>query len=164
MARPDGQPTTRYHIKCYYPRRYTAVHDAQSESRSAEKEAILVTLRRLLDTVAGRDKRGMSELLMPEGSATQSRDHQISHTQLRGFPERMPGGSARLEERFYNPVVHVADDIAVVYGKYDCLVDGEVHHWGTNTLSFVRQGAGWRISAIADTARTGSRPRDWGAA
>jgi hypothetical protein len=139
------------------------VDDAKSQSRTVEEEAILATLGRLLDTVASRDKRGMSELLVPEGSATQSRDHQISHTQLRDFPEKMPGGTTRLEERFYNPLVHVADDIAVVYAKYDFLVDGEVHHWGTNILSFVKQGTTWRVSAIADTARTGPRPKDWGA-
>jgi hypothetical protein len=137
--------------------------DAHSQNHTVAEEAVLATLGRLLNTVASRDKRGMRELLIPEGSATQSRDHQISHTQLRDFPEKMPGGTARLEERFYNPVVQVADDIAVVFAKYDFMVDGEVDHWGTNILSFVRQGTAWRVSAIADTARTSSRPEDWGA-
>lgn len=139
------------------------MHDKQSPSHAVEEEAVLATLGRLLDTVTSRDKAGMGELFIPEGSASQSRDHQISHTQLRDFPEMMPGGTHRLEERFYNPRVHVADDIAVVYAKYDFLVDGEVHHWGTNILTFVKQGTTWRVSAIADTARTGPRPKDWGA-
>jgi hypothetical protein len=52
------------------------------------------------------------------GHAIQSRDHQISHTPLRNFPE-MPGGTARLEERFYNPLVRVDDDIAMVWAHYD---------------------------------------------
>lgn len=141
----------------------TIVDDKRSQSHAAEEEAVLATVGRLLDTVAGRDKAGMSELFIPEGSATQSRDHQISHTQLRDFAEMMPGGRQRLEERFYNPLVHVADNIAVVCAKYDFLVDGEVHHWGTNILTFVKEGTAWRVSAIADTARTGSRPEDWGA-
>lgn len=141
----------------------TTADDKQPKSDAVEAKAVLATLGRLLDTVASRDKAGMSELLIPDGSATQSRDHQISHTQLRDFPEKMPGGTDRLEERFYNPLVHVADDIAVVYAKYDFLVDGEVHHWGTNILTFVKQGTTWRVSAIGDTARTDPRPRDWGA-
>jgi hypothetical protein len=100
----------------------------------------------------------MSEILIPEGCATQSRDHQISHTRLRDFPEKMPGGTERLEERFYNPLVRVDDDIAMVWAQYDFLVGGEVHHWGTNILSFLKQDGRWRVSAIADNGRSGPRP------
>jgi hypothetical protein len=137
--------------------------DVTSQSRTTEEEAVLATLGRLLDTVARRDRRGMNELLVPEGSATQSRDHEITHTRLCDFAEKMPVGASRLEEVFHHPVVHVADDIAVVYARYDFLIDGQVHHWGTNILNFLKQGTAWRVSAIADTARTGPRPENWGA-
>jgi hypothetical protein len=111
--------------------------DARSDRSTAEEEeVILATVQSLLDTVANRDKEGMSEILIPEGCATQSRDHQISYTRLQDFPEKIPGGTERLEERFYNPLVRVDDDIAMVWAQYDFLVGGEVHHWGTNILSF----------------------------
>jgi ketosteroid isomerase-like protein len=90
---------------------------------------ILGTVQRLLDTVANRDKDGMRKILLPEGQAIQSRDHQISCTPLRDLPEKITGGTARLEERLYNPLVRVDDDIAVVWAHYDFLVDGDVHHW-----------------------------------
>jgi hypothetical protein len=95
--------------------------------------------------IAHRDKEGMSELLVPEGCATQSRDHRISQTPLRDFPQKMPEGTARLEERFYNPRVLIDDDIAMVWAHYDFLVDGEVHHWGTNILSLLKQDGQWRL-------------------
>ncbi len=38
---------------------------------------------------------------------------------------------------------------------------GDVHHWGTNILSFLKQDGRWRVSAIADNGRTGPRPVDW---
>jgi hypothetical protein len=118
-------------------------------------------VQRLLDTVAKRDFQTMREILLPEGCAVQSRDHRVSHTRLCDFPEKMPGGTARLEERFYNPLVRIDDDIAVVWAHYDFLVDDEVHHWGTNILSFLKQDGRWRVSSVADNGRTGPRPEDW---
>jgi uncharacterized protein (TIGR02246 family) len=138
--------------------------DTRSERSTAQKrEVILATVQRLLDSIANRDKAGLSEILVPEGSATLSRDHQVSHTQLRDFPEKMPEGTSRMEERFHDVLVRIDDDVAVVLAQYDFLVDGEVHHWGTSILSFLEQDGQWRICAIADTGRSGPRPRNWGA-
>lgn len=129
-------------------------------STAEEEKVILATVQRLLDTMANRDKEGMSEILVPEGWAIQSRDHQISRTSLRDFPEKMPGGTERLDERFYNPLVRVDDDIAMVWAEYDLRVGGEVHHWGTNILIFLKQDGQWRVSAIADNGRSGPRPEE----
>jgi hypothetical protein len=138
--------------------------DTRSERSAAEEEDVILTIvQRLLDTIANRDKAGMSEILVPEGCATLSRDHQVSHTQLRDFPEKMPGGTSRMKERFYNVLVRIDDDVAVVLAKYDFLVDSEVHHWGTSILNFLKQDGQWRICAIADTGRSGPRPGNWGA-
>ena len=57
----------------------------------ADEKVVLATVQRLLDTVEKRDKEGMGRILLPEGSAIQSRDHQVSYTQFRDFPEKMPG-------------------------------------------------------------------------
>lgn len=143
------------------------MNDAGYKPRAAGAEAgeeeriVLATVQRLLNTIARRDKDEMSKMLLPEGHAVQSRDHQISHAKLADFAEKMPGGTARLDERFYNPLVRVDDDIAMVWAHYDFLVDGKVHHWGTNILSFLKQDGHWRVSAIADNGRTGPRPEDW---
>jgi hypothetical protein len=85
-----------------------------------------------------------------------SRSPDKSHV-IEGLPgeERMPGGSARLAERSYNPVVFIDDDIAMVWAQYDFLIDGKAYHWGTNNLSLLKQNGHWRVSAIADNGRTG---------
>lgn len=127
----------------------------------ADVRDVLDTLSRLLDCVANRDREGMGQLLVPGGSAVQSRDHHVSCTPFTEFPDLMPGGTARLQERFYEPLVRVDDDIAMVWAHYDLLVDGDVHHWGTNILSFVKQDGRWRVSAVADNGRTGARPANW---
>jgi hypothetical protein len=73
----------------------------------------------------------------------------------------MPTGDAALEERFHHSLVRVDDDVAGVWSRYDVFVDGEVHHWGTNVLSFLKQDGRWRVSAVADNGRIGPRPADW---
>jgi hypothetical protein len=73
----------------------------------------------------------MRAILLAEGLATQSRDHVVTRTPLREFPEKMPVGPLRL------------------------FVNGEVYHWGTNILSFLNQDDEWRVSGIADNGRTG---------
>jgi len=93
----------------------------------------------------------------------QSRDHVVSRTPLGEFAEKLPSGPDRVEERFYHPLVRVDDDIAMVWARYDFFVNGEVHHWGTNIISFLKQDGQWRVSGIADNGRTGPRPADWGA-
>lgn len=126
-----------------------------------DERAVLDSLYKLLETVTTRDNEGMRQLLVPDGCAVQSRDHHVTFTALRDFPDKIPGGTAQLEERFYEPLVRVDDDIAMVWAHYDFLVDGEVHHWGTNIVSFLKQNSRWRVSAIVDNGRTGARPTDW---
>ncbi|HEX4223082.1 MAG TPA: hypothetical protein VHZ97_12005 [Pseudonocardiaceae bacterium] len=132
-----------------------------ADTATEEREAVLKTVQALLDTIPPRDGAALRELLVPGGSAVRSRDDQIICTPLVDFPNQLPGGTEVLAELFYNPVVLVDDDIAVVWARYDFLVDGKVHHWGTNILSLLKRDGRWRISAIADNGRTGPRPEGW---
>lgn len=132
--------------------------DAVTITSEGDVHEVLNTLYRLLDCVANRDKEDMKQLLVPGGSAVQSRDHQVVCTPFRDFPDLMPDGTSRLEERFHEPLVRVDDDIAMVWAHYDFLVDGEIHHWGTNILSFMKQDGRWRVSSVTDNGRTGPCP------
>ena len=127
-----------------------------------DQQEVLAVVDRLLDTVAQKDRDGMRAILLADGLATQSRDHVVTRTRLREFPDTMPVGPDRLAERFHDPLVRVDDDIAMVWARYDFLVNGELHHWGTNILSFLKQDGQWRVSGIADNGRTGPRPAAWG--
>lgn len=127
---------------------------------TAERE-VLDVIARLLDTVARRDKAEMRELLLPGGVSVRSRDHVVTLVPFETFPDLMPSGTSTLEERFHDPLVRVDDDIAMVWAHYDFLVDGEVHHWGTNIVSLLKSEGRWRVSGITDNGRTGARPEGW---
>jgi hypothetical protein len=132
-----------------------------ADSATDERQAVLDTVRTLLDTIPARDRARMRPLLVPGGSAVRSRDEQVICTPLAEFPDQMPGGTAELEERLYQPTVLIDADIAMVWARYDFLVDGQVHHWGTNIISLLKRDGRWRISAIADNGRTSPRPDGW---
>jgi Putative lumazine-binding len=126
-------------------------------SSPAEERAVLAALRALLDAISRRDKAAMREILMPDGGSTHVRDGRVFHMRLRDEPDRWAVGTARLEERIYEPLIRVDENIAMVWVAYDFLVDGEVHHWGTNIVSFLKQGERWLVSGIADNGRSGPR-------
>lgn len=132
-----------------------------ADGATDERQSVLDTVQALLDTIPTRDRAGMRELLIPGGSAVRSRDEQVICTPLAEFPEQMPDGTTALEERFYQPTVLIEADIAMVWARYDFLIDGQVHHWGTNILSLLKRDGHWRISAIADNGRTSPRPDGW---
>lgn len=132
-----------------------------ADGATDERQAVLDTVQALLDTIPARDRAGMRALLVPGGSAVRSRDEQVICTPFEEFPDQMPGGTTALEERFYQPTVLIDDDIAMVWARYDFLVDGQVHHWGTNIVSLLKRDGRWRISAVADNGRASPRPDGW---
>lgn len=101
-----------------------------ADTATEEREAVLATVQALMDTIPPRDGAAMRELLVPGGSAVRSRDDTVLCTPLADFPNQLPGGTEAMEERFYQPVVLIDADIAMVWTRYDFLVDGQVHHWG----------------------------------
>jgi hypothetical protein len=130
-------------------------------SAEQDRQSVLDTVARLLDTVARRDKAAMRELLHPGGVAVRSRDHVELCTPFPEFPDLIPGGDSVLEERFYDPLVRVDDDIAMVWAHYDFFVGTQVHHWGTNIVSLLKREGRWLVSGIADNGRTTGRPDGW---
>jgi hypothetical protein len=68
------------------------------------------------------------------------------------FAERVGRPSkTRIEERIYDPIIHIDGDLAVVWAPFDFLVDGKVDHCGTDLFNLVRVDGKWLIASVADT-------------
>jgi hypothetical protein len=126
---------------------------------TADEQAVHAVLLGVLDTIGRSDKAAMCALLDPLGWAAHSRDGRVFHERLWDLPERLPE-AGRIEERIYDPLVHVDDDIAMIWCAYDVYLDGEPQHWGTNIVSFIKKDGRWRICGITDNGRSGPRPVD----
>jgi Putative lumazine-binding len=143
------------------------LNQSTTQQMPDDETAVRTVVKRLLGTIADRDPATMREILMADGGATQVRDGVVAQTRLGDLPDVIARGElftgpSRLEERFYDPLIRIDENIALVWAHYDYLTDGAVHHWGTNILSLLKQDGVWRVSNIADNGRSGPRPPDWG--
>lgn len=126
----------------------------------AEEAAVLATLHELLDAFTRRDKPAMLQTMMTDGAAVHSRDGQVSRRRLQDITDRLPPENSTHEERLHDPLIRVDDDIAMAWAPYDYFADGELSHWGTNIVTFLKIDGRWLVSGIADNGRTTPKPID----
>ena len=129
-----------------------------AKAESAEESAVIAPLQGLLDGLAKRDKAAMSAQLLPGGTATLMRNGKPVQMTFDAFVERLstPGTDTRVE-RIYDPLVRIDDNIAIVWARYDFVLNGKVDHCGTDIVNLVRVDGHWLISFMSDTSRVGCK-------
>jgi hypothetical protein len=78
----------------------------------------------------------------------------IQYSPVDGFVTSIGRSGGRLDERIYDPQVHVDDNIAVVWAPYTLYVGGAIQHCGVDLIDFLRINGEWKITQLADTRRT----------
>ena len=66
----------------------------------------------------------------------------------------MTPGAERYEERLISPAVEIDGDIAMIWGHYVFLIDGNRRHCGTDHFDLVRKDGGWKIVNATWSSRT----------
>ena len=118
---------------------------------TTEEQAVLAPINGLFDAMASHDKEAARAQLLPGGMITLKRNDQILQLHFDSFVDHL-GGTDRIEERIHDPLVHIDDDIAVVWVPYEFLVDGKIHHCGTDIANLVYRNGRWLISGLADNS------------
>ncbi len=118
------------------------------------------TLDRLFAGMAAGDSTGMAALFAP-GATLQSlvTDAQGVTTLTPGsIPNWLAGvagaGAGVLVEQLHYTEVRTDGALATAWTPYTFLLNGEVHHCGTNAFQLVEQDGRWRIAHIIDTRTT----------
>jgi hypothetical protein len=126
---------------------------------SAEEKAVIAPLQALLDGLAKRDKALMAAQVFPGGTATLMRNGKPLQMGFDAFVERLaqPGTDTR-EERIYDPFVRIDDNIAIVWTRFDFLLNGKVDHCGTDVVNLVKVDGKWLIAFLGDTSRSNCTP------
>ena len=122
-----------------------------------DEQAVVAPLQKLFDGMAKHDKEAVREQLLPGGMITLKRNQQILQLHFDAFVDHL-GGTDRIEERIHDPLVHIDDDIAVVWVPYEFLVDGKVHHCGTDVANLVHRDGRWLIAGLADNSHENCKP------
>lgn len=63
------------------------------------------------------------------------------------FAERVGKGKTQIEERIHDPLVHIDNDLAMVWARFESRVDGKVDHCGTDSFNLVRTRGKWMIAS-----------------
>lgn len=67
--------------------------------------------------------------------------------------EKITSSPDRFEERMPHPLVRIDHNIAMVWGAYEVLRNGQPDHCGTNIFTLVRRDGRWIIAGVADNSR-----------
>lgn len=122
-----------------------------------EEKAVFAPFQALLDTLPQRDYEQIRQHLLPGGMATVIRNGQPTQLHFDAFIDRLQHlplpPNVKAEETVHDVIIHVDDDIAVIWAPYNVLVAGKIDHCGTNVFTLLRRDGRWLISNIADNSR-----------
>jgi Putative lumazine-binding len=121
---------------------------------TAEQQAVLAPVTALFDGMAKRDAQAIKKPLLTGGTMVLMRDGKPTQMTFDAFADRVgTPGTTHIEERIDDPLVRIDHDLAMVWARFEFLVDGKVDHCGTDLFNLVRSDGKWLIASIADTGR-----------
>ncbi|MBO0910871.1 MAG: nuclear transport factor 2 family protein [Acidobacteria bacterium] len=123
-------------------------------ARTAEQHEVLVPVMALFDGMSKRDAEAIGKPLLPGGTMVLMREGKPVRVTFDDFRARAGRpGPTHIEERIHDPLVRIDHDLAVVWARFEYLVDGRVDHCGTDLFNLVRVDGKWLIASVADTGR-----------
>jgi hypothetical protein len=121
-------------------------------AQSAEEQAVLAPINAMFDGMSKRDPVAMKAPTLPGGVMVLMREGKPTQMTFEAFADRVgKPGTTHIEERIHDPLVRIDNDLAVVWARFDFLVDGKVDHCGTDLFNLVRVDGTWKIASVADT-------------
>lgn len=117
----------------------------------------LATVERLFDAMRRRDTTAM-RVLFDSTARLVTTSHRNGQPVMRtAAVEAWLGAVGRatqeLDERIWDPVVQVDDNLATVWVKYEFVAGGQFSHCGVDAFQLFKSSAGWKIIQVTDTQR-----------
>jgi hypothetical protein len=123
---------------------------APSQAASQEP-AVLAAVDEFFAAVHDKSRERIAAATLAEGLATSIRPGSSGQQPLvrswhwATYIENVLGGRGIWTERLFAPVVQVDGDIAMVWSRYELLVDGVFDHCGVDHFDMVRRGERWVV-------------------
>ncbi len=123
-------------------------------AQTPEEAAVLAPVHRLFDGMAKADPGLMRSALTPGGSLTSFRHGALRQAPLRDMVDNAPAGwkPGVFEEKIRNPIIHIDDNVAVVWAPYGFYIDKHPHHCGTDIFNLVKVNGKWLIAGAEDNS------------
>ncbi|MGH7699188.1 MAG: hypothetical protein ACREMJ_01505 [Gemmatimonadales bacterium] len=124
---------------------------------AAQQDGPLATVQRLFDAMRQRDTATMRALFDTTARlvTTGTREGQpfLRVASIDGWLGAVGRATRELDERIWDPVVHIDDNLASVWVKYEFVAGGEFSHCGVDAFQLFNGATGWKIFHVADTQR-----------
>ena len=136
---------------------------ATQTTAAAEEAAILDVVDRFMHAVSNNDDAAMAAIRIEGAMNTVARANGM--VTRRAFqPRANASGSGGNQERYWDPIVHVRGNLAVVWTPYEFWVKGKTSHCGIDAFELIKEQGVWRIGnamwTVEPDACAALRPSD----
>jgi hypothetical protein len=130
-------------------------------AQESEEEKIKATITTLFEAMALKDTVQLKKLLVANAqNRSINYAEEVTHNTFtnKQFIASISQSNGTLLERYWDPVIHIHKDLAVVWAPYDFYLDNEFHHCGVDLFSLVRLNGDWKIAGVDYTSETKDCP------
>ena len=125
---------------------------------SPEEDAVLAPVQAIFDGMSHRDAAAIKALAIPGATLVFLREGKPAQLTIEAFADRISNptpdaAKTAIRESIHNPVVHVDQDLAVVWAPYDFTIDGKIDHCGIDLINLMRIEGQWRVTSITWNSR-----------
>lgn len=137
---------------------FAALAAAPSLRAQSPEEEVLAVVDQLMAAMREADSATASSLFLPEARLV-AVDSREGHREVRalGFEDFVAAigqSGGDWNERVWDPEVLFDGDLALVWAKYDFLIDDRFSHCGVDAFHLARTEQGWRFISIIYSRRS----------
>jgi hypothetical protein len=122
-----------------------------------ERAAVLAVVDRLWEAMKTRDtamaRSVFDSSAMLSRVVTRNGEARVQLTPVSAFIEALGRATESWNERMFNPEVRIDGPLAIVWTEYDFHLGTQFSHCGVDAFQLLKTSAGWKVVALADTAR-----------
>jgi hypothetical protein len=125
-----------------------------NSAAAGRPDEIMRPVQRFFDALGKQDKTGLLAVVAPNteiSSVQQGTLRRLSIEKLADAIAQHKGGP--IAEHIHQPLVHVDQNVAVVWAPYTFTVNGRVDHCGTDVITLGKLQNGWIIVGLSDNER-----------
>ena len=127
---------------------------ASMHATKTEEQAVLAPVNALFSSMGTHDTDALKKTFLPGGTMTLMREGKPVQMTIEALADRVSAsGTTKVEERIHDPLIRIDHDLAVVWARFEFLVDGKVDHCGTDLFNLVWVDGRWLIASVTDTGR-----------
>ncbi|MBE1159590.1 nuclear transport factor 2 family protein [Dyella acidiphila] len=131
-----------------------ALGSAWSCHAADQNAQVMEPVHRFFDALGKQDKNGLLAVVAPNIEITSMHENELRRPTIEKLADAIAahkGGP--IAENIYDPIVHVDQNLAVVWAPYKFTINGRVDHCGTDVLTLGKVQDRWIIIGLSDNER-----------